>query len=50
MFPALHSFQYFKSHVCARTRKVLPSVYDPLDGADKEDDTKSDDAIVWIDQ
>jgi hypothetical protein len=46
VFPTLHSFQYFQSHVCTRSREVLPTVYDPLDCADEENDTESDDTIV----
>jgi hypothetical protein len=48
MFMTLQSLQHFYTHVCFWSRKVLPSVDEPLEGAYEEDDAKSNDAVVYV--
>ena len=42
----LHRLQNFKTHVCSGTSKVLSTVDEPLECADKQDDAESYDAVI----
>jgi hypothetical protein len=44
---AFHGFQDFEAHICSRASKILASIYEPLEGANEQDYTKGDDAVVW---
>jgi hypothetical protein len=43
---ALHRLQNFEPHVGPRTGEVLPSVYEPLEGADEQNYPERDYTIV----
>jgi hypothetical protein len=43
---ALHGFQYLEPHIRPWSSKVLAAIHEPLESADKQNDTESDDTVV----
>ena len=45
-FRALHGLQHLEAHVRPGSSEILASIYEPLEGADEEDDAECNDAVV----
>lgn len=46
LFCALHGLQNLEAYVRPGSSEILPSIYEPLEGADEEDDAECNDAVV----
>jgi hypothetical protein len=44
---ALYCIQYLQAHVGPRSSEILTAIHKPLDGADYDDDAKSNDAVIF---